>query len=179
MSKPVSVAAIALAAALCACGGTPEPVYPSRPPSTPGEPIADPTPSRIVLHAALTRAALERALEENVPRTDSGTFTMLGSERTFTWKRGNIGLRFDRNRIGLELHIDANVDLPVSSLDVPLDFKIFAEPVISTDYTAKLQSLDVQVSTESRLLKTADAVADVLPKSAAQSKANCAISPTL
>lgn len=165
MNKALSIALSALTIGLFACGGgTPDPVYPSRPAATPGDPIADPTPSRIVLHAALSRTALERALEENVPRTDSGTFTMLGGERTFTWKRGNIGLRFDRNRIGLELHIDANVDLPVSSLDVPLDFKIFAEPVITTDYTAKLQSLDVQVSTESRLLKTADAVADVLAK---------------
>lgn len=156
----VVLTATALAAG-CSAG---EPVYPPRPPSTPGAPIADPTPSRVVLHATITAKALQQALDENIPKTGSGTFPMLGSERTFTWKRSDVGLRFQQGRIGIDLTVDANADMPVGSLDIPLKFRILAEPVISSDYVAKLQSLEVEVTTEDRLIKVADYVADVLTK---------------
>jgi hypothetical protein len=163
MPRTLLAALLVLAASAAGCNGV-TPVYPSRPPSTPGEPIADPTPSRVVLHATITSAALARALEENIPMTGEGTFPMLGSERKFTWRRGPIGLRFQQGRIGLDLHVDANADLPVSSVDIPLDFHILAEPVISSEYVAKLQSLDVSVTSGARLVKFADTVADVLAK---------------
>ncbi len=54
--------------------------------------------------------------------------------------------------------------MPVSSLDIGLDFKILAEPVLSSEYVAKLQSLDVTVSSNDRMIKVADAVAGVLGK---------------
>jgi hypothetical protein len=155
---------LALVASAAGCSGGADPLYPSRPPATPGAPIADPTPSRVVLHATITSAALLRALEENVPKTGEGTFPMLGSERTFTWRRSPIGIRFQQGRIGLDLHVDANADMPVSSLDIPLDFRILAEPVVSSDYVAKLQSLDVQVTSNDRIVKTADTAFDVLTK---------------
>lgn len=155
---------LTLAASAAGCGATAEPLYPSRPASEPTAPLADPTPSRIVLHATITSAALLKALEENVPQTGEGTFPLLGSERKFTWRRSPIGLRFQQGRLGLDLHVDANADMPVSSLDIPLDFRILAEPVISSEYVAKLQSLDVQVTSSGRLVNAADSVADVLAK---------------
>lgn len=164
MRQPAPALALALALAAAGCGGANSAVYPARPPATPGEPIADPTPSRVVLHATITSDGLKRALEENVPQTGEGTFPLLGSERKFTWRRGPIGLRFQQGRLALELHVDANADMPVSSLDIPLDFRILAEPVISSEYVAKLQSLEVQVSSADRLINAADAIADVLKK---------------
>ena len=154
-----------LAAAFTAgCGGSATPLYPERPSSEPSGPLADPTPSRVVLHATITSKALVQALEENIPRTGSGTFPMLGSERTFTWKRGDVGLRFQQGRIGIDLTVDANADMPIGSLDIPLKFRILAEPVVSSDYVAKLQSLEVEVTSDDRLVKVADAVANVLTK---------------
>ena len=156
--KPAVLTATLLAG--CAGGA----LYPSRPPSTPGEAIADPTPSRVVMHTTITSAGLKNAIEEGVPKTGEGSFPLLGKERKFTWKRSAATVRFNQGRIALELHVDANADMPVSSLDIPLDFHIVAEPVITSEYVAKLQSLEVKVDSTGRLVKFADTVADVLGK---------------
>ncbi len=156
---------LALAAALvaCSCAGESS-LYPPRPPQSPGEAIADPTPSRVVMHTTITSAGLKKALEENLPQTGEGTFPMLGKDRRYTWRRGAIGVKFDRGRVGLSLHVDANADMPIGSLDLPLDFQILAEPVITSEYTAKLQSLELKVTSEGKLVRAADKLADVLPK---------------
>jgi hypothetical protein len=148
-------------AAGCAGEGS---LYPPRPPSSPSEAIADPSPSRVVMHTTITSAGMIKALEENVPKSGEGTFPMLGKERKFTWRRDAARVRFASGRVQLELHVDANADMPVSSLDIPLDFHIAAEPVITSEYVAKLQSLDVKVDSTGRLVKFADIVADVLGK---------------
>lgn len=158
MSKIVPVAFALLAG--CSGGA----LYPPRPPSTPGEAIADPTPSRVVMHTTITSAGLRKAIEEGVPKTGEGTFPLLGHDRKFTWKRSDATVRFDRGRVTLDLHVDANADMPVSSLDIPLDFHIAAEPVITSEYVAKLQSLELKVESNGRLVKFADTVADVLAK---------------
>jgi hypothetical protein len=139
-------------------------LYPPRPPTVPGEPVADPTPSRVVMHTTITSAGLTKAIEERLPRESEGTFPLLGKERKFTWKRGPATVRFNQGRIVLEMHVDANADMPISSLDIPLDFKVAAEPVITSEYVAKLQSLEVKVESPRHLVKFADTVADVLSK---------------
>lgn len=168
MSRVSLVAGLAKLTAVAflatSCGGVTTPVYPPRPPETPGTPVADPVPSRVVMHTTITGAALTRSLEENVPKTGEGTFPMLGSDRTYTWKRGPVSLRFHQGRLVISMHVDANADMPVSSLDIPLDFEVFAEPVVSSEYIAKLQSLEVNVKSEDRLVRAADATADVLKK---------------
>ena len=136
------------------------PVYPPRPAESAAKPIADPTPSRVVLHATITGASLRESLEQAIPRTGQGTFPMLGTERQYTWRRGNLSVRFHQGRIGIDVHVDANADMPVSSLDVPVDIAIFAEPVVSSEYSAKLQSIDVTVQSEDRVIRAADAAAD-------------------
>jgi predicted small lipoprotein YifL len=163
MSRTLLTALVALVVSAAGCGSA-GPVYPSRPDATPGEPQTDPTPSRVVIHATITSKALHHALEESVPRTGEGTFPMLGSERKFTWRRGTMAIRFQQGRIGLDLHVDAVADMPVGSLDIPLDVRILAEPIITSEYAAKLQSLDVQVTSQDRIIRVADAAADVLPK---------------
>ena len=164
MSRTSLALVAALASSLtvgCAGFGA---VYPARPAETPGEAIADPTPSKVVMHLTITAAGLKSAIEENLPMTGEGTFPLLGKDRKFTWKRSPAALRFMQGRIGLELHVDANADLPISSLDIGLDFKILAEPVVTSEYQAKLQSLDVTVTSSDRTIKLADTVAGVLGK---------------
>ncbi len=161
-NRPSAALALSLAVVAVACGA--EAVYPPRPPETPGEAIADPTPSRVVMHTTVTRVGLTGALEDGVPKSGEGTFPLMGRERRFTWKRDAVKLSFSGGRIHLDLHVDANADMPISSLDIPLDFHIAAEPVITSEYVAKLQSLEVKVDSTGRLVKFADTVADVLGK---------------
>ena len=159
-------AALLLAASLVpACtGGAFTAVYPPRPPATPGEPIADPAPAKVILHTTITGKAMEGALEEALPKTGDGSFQMIGGERKYSYKRGAPTVRFGDGKVTIALHADANLDMPVSSLDVGLDFKISAEPVITAAYVAKLQSVSVKVTSDDRLVKVADKVGDVLAK---------------
>lgn len=139
-------------------------LYPPRPPSTPGEAIADPAPARIVMHTTITSAGMKSALEESVPRNGEGTFPLMGKERRYSWARGPAAVKFDRGRIGIELHVDVNADMPVGSLNVPLDFRVAAEPVVTSEYAVKLQSLELTVTSEGRLVRVADKIGDVLAK---------------
>jgi hypothetical protein len=148
----------------CSQAGGGSAVYPSRPPATPGEPIADPIPSRIVVHATITRAALESSLEEKLPQTGSGSFPLLSTERKFTWKRQPLAIHFNQGRVGFDLPIAVNVDMPISSLDLTLDLRVRAEPVITAEHIARLQSTEVTVSSEDKLVKVADVAAGVLGK---------------
>jgi hypothetical protein len=140
------------------------PIYPPRPPSSPGAPIADPPPSRVVVHATVSGSAIRDALEQTIPRAGEGTFPLLGAERRFVWRRWPLEVRFDRGRISVGTHAAANADLPIGSLDIPLDLEILAEPVVTSEYIAKLQSLEVRVTTKDSVTKLADAGADVLEK---------------
>lgn len=140
------------------------PVYPPRPSESAAKAVADPTPSRVVLHATITGSALRDSMEQAIPSTGQGTFPLLGTDRQYTWKRGKLSVRFHQGRIGIDVHVDANADMPVGSLDVPVDVTIYAEPIVSSEYTAKLQSIDVTVQSEDRVIKAADAAADILPK---------------
>ncbi|MEZ4293483.1 MAG: DUF4403 family protein [Polyangiaceae bacterium] len=165
MSLLRNALAAATALALSGCiGGALTPVYPPRPPAAPGAPIADPTPARVVLHMTITEQGLAAAVEEALPKTGEGTFPFVRGERKYTYSRGAAKVSLGQGRVGIEMHVDANLDMPVSSLDVGLDFQIAAEPVITAEYTARLQSVQVAVSSTDRVVKLADAAADVLEK---------------
>jgi hypothetical protein len=156
---------LAVAAVLAASGCTSAtPVYPPRPPESPGEPVADPTPSRITVHATLTRDGLTKALEDAVPTSGDGTFPALGKDRAYSWTRRPFVVSFRQGRIGLALHVDGRVELPISHLDVPIDLEVLAEPVVSSSYVAKLQSVDVTVKPGDAKTKLADAIASVSEK---------------
>src|SRR5260370_17782633 len=78
------------------------PLYPSRPPATPGDAIADPTPSRIVVHATVTTAALKDALDQNIPSVGAGTFPLLGSPRKYLCQPGSIAGSYLQGPITLQ-----------------------------------------------------------------------------
>src|SRR5438270_318602 len=94
------------------------PVYPPRPPSSPGDPVADPTPSRVVVHATIASSALRQALETQLPAMGEGTVPLMGRDRKFSWKRDPVVLRFDRGRIGVDVHLVATLEMPVSRIEL-------------------------------------------------------------
>lgn len=107
---------------------------------------------------------MSSALEEALPKTGEGTFAFVGGDRKYTYTRSPASVRFGQGRVSIEMHVDANLDMPVSSLDVGIDFKMAAEPVVNSSYVAKLQAVTVEVTSGDRVVKLADAAADVLSK---------------
>lgn len=143
------------------------PVYPPRPTPSASPAAADPEPARVVAHLAVTSAALRAALEDAIPRSGDGTFSFLHSDRRYTWERGPVDLAFSQGRTVLETKVHANVALPLTSLDVPLDVRVEAEPVVSAEYAVKLQSVDVQVTSSATSIGLADRMAGIYSKVAA------------
>jgi len=154
---------VGLCGALASCAGL-TPVYPSRPPATPGDPIADPTPSRVVVHATIAAAALRRALDDKLPPSGEGSVALMGRDRKYTWQRDPVAVRFDQGRIGVDLHVLVTVDMPVSKMQFPLDLRILAEPVVSHAYVARLQSMQVAVTSSDTRMKLANLAAGALDK---------------
>jgi hypothetical protein len=93
--------------------------------------------------------------------TGDGSFSLLRTQRRYTWERTPLEISFAQKRVVLNAHIRANVDMPLGSLDFPLDVHVVAEPVVSTEYKVKLQSVEVKVASTDRRLKVADHVAGV------------------
>lgn len=143
-------------------------VYPPRPPQTPGAPAADPTPSRVVAHLAITGAGLQSAIDEAVPKNGDGSFTLLRTQRRYTWDRTSFEVGFAQGRVVLTTRAHANVDMPVGSLDFPLEVRVVAEPVVSTEYKVKLQSTEVKVDSTDKRLKLADHVVGAFDTIAAE-----------
>src|SRR3954447_25825283 len=152
-SLPIVTAVIALSCASLT------PVYPSRPAASPGEPLADPSPSRVVVHTTITNAALRQALESKLPASGDGTVPLMGKPRRFSWKRDPLGLHFDRGRIGVDVHLVVTLELPVSRMEFPLDLRVLAEPVVTSGYATRLQSTEVTVSSTDSRVKLANVAA--------------------
>jgi hypothetical protein len=140
------------------------PVYPPRPSPSVGAPLADPTPARVVVHLAMASGALSAALEDAAPRTGDGTFPFLGSERRYAWERGPLELAFSQGRIVVQTKVRATVSIPLRPMEVPLEVRIEAEPVINQQYAVRLQSVDVHVTSPDFRLSAADRIAGIYEK---------------
>jgi hypothetical protein len=160
----------AIAAMLCVSCATPRfgAVYPARPPDVPAAPDPDPVPSRIVVHVAVSAAALRASLDRAIPKTGDGTFTLLHAERRCSWERAPVDVSFSQGRIVIDAHVQSTVAMPVGSLAFPIDLHVVAEPVVGTDYNVVLQSTEVSVSSTDRRLKVAEHVAGVFETIASQ-----------
>ena len=143
-------------------------VYPPRPLSTPGAPVADPAPSRIVAHITVTSAGLSVAIDEALPRTGDGAVGLLGTQRRYTWERAPMRIGFAQGRVVLDTRVRSTLAMPVGSLEMPFDVHVLAEPVLSTEYKVKLQSVEVKVTSSDRRLKVVDHVAGVFDAIAAE-----------
>ncbi|HEY2511660.1 MAG TPA: DUF4403 family protein [Polyangiaceae bacterium] len=139
-------------------------VYPPRPAPSEAPPSADPPPSRVVAHLAITSKALQAALDAAIPRTGEGTFPLLGGERRYTWERGPVDLDFAQGRIAIHTKVQASVAVPLHPMSFPLDLKVNAEPIVSSEYAVKLQSVDVKVGSGDERLALADKIGGVYEK---------------
>ncbi len=147
-------------AALVSCGRFGA-VYPPRPVQSPSPPVADPAPSRIVVHVAVTSASLKTALDDAVPKIGEGTFAM-GGQRRYWWQRMPLDLTFSQGRIVLDAHVTAKVDVGVASPEFSIDLHVVAEPVINTEYALKLQGVEVKATSADRKVRMAESLAGVL-----------------
>src|SRR5580658_11293311 len=84
-------------------------VYPPRPAATPGAPVADPTPARVVAHVSVTSEALRGALDEAIPKSGEGEVALLGGARHYSWQREALTVSFSQGRLVLDAHVDAKV----------------------------------------------------------------------
>jgi hypothetical protein len=159
-----ATALVALALAACTRFGA---VYPPRPAPSQSPAEADPTPSRVVAHLAITRAALAKALDDAAPRTGEGTFPLLGADRRYTWNRETLAVDFAQGRLVLQTKVHATLAVPLRTLELPFELRIDAEPIVNADYAIKLQSVDVRVTSTDTRMAFADRVAGVYEKIAA------------
>lgn len=143
-------------------------VYPPRPPTTPGTPVADPSPSRVVAHLSITGAGLKNSLDEAVPKNGEGSFALLRGTRRYTWERTALDVNFSQGRVVLDAHVRSTLDMPAVTLEFPFDIHVVAEPVVSSEYKVRLQSLEVKVTSTDRRLKVADHVAHVFDSIASE-----------
>ena len=153
-------AAVALAGGCSRFG----PLYPQRPAPSTGPAVADPEPARVVAHVSITANALRDALDDAVPRTGEGSFPVLGSERRYAWDRAPLEVSFSQGRVVVKARVKATVSLPLKSVEVPLDLRLQAEPIVSAAYAVKLQSVEVQVTSAATGLTLADRLAGIYEK---------------
>ncbi len=169
------VLALLILGAACSRFG---PVYPPRPSPSLGPPLAEPAPSRVVVHLAIASSALRAALEDAAPRTGEGTFPLLGSDRHYAWERGPLDLGFSQGRLVLSTQVRAKVAIPLKTVDVPLDVRILAEPIVDEQYAVRMQSVEVHVGSPDLRLSAADRIAGVYEKSPLPSRRTSRSLPT-
>ncbi len=157
-------ACLGLLAASCSRFG---PVYPPRPTPSEGQAAADPQPARVVAHVTVTSAALRQALDDAAPRTGDGTVRFLGSDRPYTWERGPLEVGFSQGRVVLKTTVLAKLTVPLKTLELPLELRVEAEPILSSEYAVKLQSVDVQVRSSDTGIAVADRIAGIYDRIAA------------
>jgi len=162
--RPLVTSALTVSLLALACCSRFGPVYPPRPAASEGSPLADPEPARIVAHLTVTSAAMSAALDDAAPKTGEGTFPLLGGARRYTWERGALEVGFSQGRVVLTTKVQARVALPLDKLDVPLDLRIEAEPIVSSTYAIRLQSVEVHVTSSDARLAMADRIAGIYGK---------------
>jgi len=162
--RPLVTSALTLALLGIACCSRFGPVYPPRPAASEGAPLADPEPARLVAHITVTSGAMRTALDDAAPKTGEGTFPLLAAERRYTWERGGFDVGFSQGRVVLTTKVQVRVALPLERVDVALDLRIEAEPIVSSAYAVRLQSVDVHVTSSDARLAVADRIAGIYGK---------------
>jgi hypothetical protein len=156
-------ATLVSATLLLALADCSEALYPPRPAQIPGPALAEPPPSRLTMHITLTAAGLAQVIEASVPTSGEVPFTLLG-QRKLIWRRSPVELNFDAatGKIGVRATISGEAQLPGTSKNFSLQFSAEAQPVLSSDYLAQLQSPTVTLQSDDRLLRAAEWTGSVL-----------------
>lgn len=145
---------LVLLSVLCsACASVP--LYPSRPGTATGAPHADPLPAKVVVHLTATSDGLRQALDDRIPRSGETTFELRG-QRAVSWSRGPFTLRFADGRVELKTDLSLEADLPVlGKMTVPVAVTVVGEPIITSDWKARLQGAKVKLESKDLRLRTA------------------------
>ncbi|MDP3152905.1 MAG: DUF4403 family protein [Archangium sp.] len=131
------------------------PLYPSRPGASTGAPHADPLPSKVVVHLTATSEGLRNALETRVPKSGETSFELRGP-RAVLWSRGPFTLRFADGRVELKTDLTLEVALPLLGKQiVPVAVTVVGEPIITSDWKARLQGAHVKLESKDMRLRTA------------------------
>ena len=126
--------------------------------------MADPEPARVVAHVVVTSAALRKAIDDAAPRSGDGTIRVLGGDRRYTWERGPMDVAVGEGRIRLTMQVHATLALPLKTMDLPLELRASAEPVVGAEWVVKLQSVEVHVTSTDTGLGLADKIGGVYAK---------------
>src|SRR5262249_36557339 len=122
----------------------------------------------IVAHVSVTSAALASALDDAVPKSGGGDVTLLGLDRHYTWGRSPVLVSFSQGRLVRDTHVNGHLDMRVTQFELPQDTHVLAEPVVNTQYSVRLQSTEVTVTSRDAKVKIADRFASVLDMVATQ-----------
>lgn len=142
------------------------PLYPSRPPSATGAPPADPLPAKLVVHLAATSAGLKNALDAKVPQTGEASFELRGP-RPVKWSRSPFTLRFADSRVELKTDLTIDTELPLlGKATIPVSIAVVGEPVITSDWRARLQGARSKVESKDLRLRTMEGMAGVYERAA-------------
>lgn len=162
-SPRLLAAGLALGAlATAGCAGVP--LYPPRPQAALGAPIADPAPSKVVVHLTVTPEGLNQAIDLALPSEGSSTFELRGP-RPWTWSRTPIAFTFADGKMQAEGTINVGAELPIlGKQSLTFDLKLSGEPVITSEYKARLQSAKVEIASKDMKVKFADAFSSALKK---------------
>jgi hypothetical protein len=149
---------------LLAAGCATMPLYPARPVSSTNAPPAEPLPAKLVVHLTATANGLKQALDTRVPSSGETSFELRGP-RAVKWTRSPFTLRFADQRIELKTDLSLDVELPVlGKVVVPISVAISGEPIITSDWKARLQGAKSTVESKDLRLRTAQGMAGVLER---------------
>lgn len=138
------------------------PLYPPRPKASTGAPPADPLPAKVVVHLTATSDGLKQALETRVPKSGEATFELRGP-RAVEWQRGPFSLRFADERVEVKTDLVFDVELPVlGKMSVPVSASVVGEPIITSDWRARLQGARVKLESKDLRLRTAQGLASAM-----------------
>lgn len=138
------------------------PLYPSRPSAATGAPHADPLPAKVVVHLTATSDGLRQALDTRIPKSGETTFELRGP-RAVSWSRGPFTLRFADSRVEMKTDLNLEADLPVlGKMTVPVAVTVVGEPIITSDWKARLQGAKVKLESKDLRLRTAQGFAGAM-----------------
>ncbi|MFZ5443261.1 MAG: DUF4403 family protein [Myxococcota bacterium] len=156
---------LALASLILVAGcATTGPLYPPRPTPSQGAPHADPLPAKIVVHLTATADGLKSALDTKVPASGETSFELRG-QRAIEWQRSPFSLRFADGRVEVKTDLTIAVDLPViGKQTVPVSVSVTGEPIITSDWKARLQGAKAKLESKDLRLRTAQGMAGAMEK---------------
>lgn len=129
-------------------------LYPARPAASTSALVADPLPAKLIIHVDATAEGLRKALDTSVPGEGETKFNFSG-ERTVKWSRSGFTLRFADGRVEVKTSLQLMVSLPMmSNAVIPLDVSVTGEPIITSDWKARLQGAKVKLESKDFRLRT-------------------------